>query len=153
MRDYDKIMSLSYLKYQDVNHLYDWVMSQNLPGTDLKWVDDVSEFDESFIKNYNEESDVQAIFLKLMFNISKKLHDLHNELPFLPERIKIEKIKNLVSNLHDKTECVIRIRNVQEALNHRLLLRKTRRVTKSYQKAWLNACIDMNTELRKKTKK
>ena len=98
-------------------------MSQNLPGTDLKWVDDVSEFDESFIKSYNEESDVQAIFLKLMFNISKKLHDLHNELPFLPERIKIEKIKNLVSNLHDKTEFVIRIRNVQEALNHGLLLR------------------------------
>ena len=98
-------------------------MSQNLPGTDLKWVDDVSEFDESFIKSYNEESDVQAIFLKLMFNILKKLHDLHNELPFLPERIKIEKIKNLVSNLHDKTEFVIRIRNVQEALNHGLLLR------------------------------
>ena len=59
MRDYDKIMSLSHLKYQDVNHLYDWVMSQNLPGTDVKWVDDVSEFDESFIKSYNEESDVQ----------------------------------------------------------------------------------------------
>ena len=107
-------------------------MSQNLPETDVKWVDDVSEFDESFIKSYNEESDVEAIFLKLMFNISKKLHDLHNDLPFLPERIKIEKIKNLVSNFHDKTECVIRIRNVQEVLNHGLSLRKTRRVTKSY---------------------
>ena len=69
-------------------------MSQNLPGTGLKWVDDVSELDESFIKSYNEESDVQAIFMKLMFNISKKMHDLHNDLPFLPERIKIEKTKS-----------------------------------------------------------
>ena len=70
-------------------------MSQNLPGTDLKWVDDVSEFDESFIKNYNEESDVQAIFLKLMFNISKKLHDLHNELHFYLRESKLKRSKIL----------------------------------------------------------
>ena len=34
----------------------------------------------------------------------KKLHELHNDLPFSPERIKIEKIEKLVTNLHDKTE-------------------------------------------------
>ena len=46
-----------------------------------------------------------------MFNIQKKLHELHNDLPFLPERMKFEKIKKLVTNLHNKTEYVIHIRN------------------------------------------
>ena len=31
----------------------------------------------------------------------EKVHELHNDLPFLPERIKIEKAKKLVHNLHD----------------------------------------------------
>ena len=32
-------------------------------------------------------------FSKLMFNILKKLHEIHNYLPFLPGRIKIKKAK------------------------------------------------------------
>ena len=46
-------------------------------------------------------------FLKLRFNIQKNLHDLHNDLPFLPERMKTEKIKKLVANLHLQTEYVM----------------------------------------------
>ena len=34
----------------------------------------------------------------------KKLHDLHNDLPFLPERIKVEKVEKLEASLRDKTE-------------------------------------------------
>ena len=45
-----------------------------------------------------------------MFNILKNLHELHNDLRFLPERIKIEKVEKLVDNLHNKTEYVIHIR-------------------------------------------
>ena len=37
---------------------------------------------------------------------------------FLPERMKTEKMKKLVANLHDKTEHVIHIRNSKQALNH-----------------------------------
>ena len=43
---------------------------------------------------------MKGIFLKLMFNILKKLHELHNDLPFLPESMKIEKVEKLVSNSH-----------------------------------------------------
>ena len=53
---------------------------------------------------------VKDIFLRLMFNILKKLHDLHNDLPYLPERIIIEKVKKLAANLHDNIEYVIHIR-------------------------------------------
>ena len=70
-------------------------------------------------------------------------------MPFLPERMKIEKVKKLVANLHDKTECVIHIRNSKQALNHGLVLN---RVIKFNQNVWLISYINMNTDLRKKAK-
>ena len=42
----------------------------------------------------------------------------------------IEKLEKLVTNLHDKTEYVIHIRNLKEALNHGLILKKVHRVIK-----------------------
>ena len=71
-------------------------MSQKLPVNNFEWVKDNSQFNEDFIKNYSEQSDVDVQYLE-------KLHDLHHDLPFLPERIKTEKVKKLVTNLHDKT--------------------------------------------------
>ena len=84
-----------------------------------------------------------------MFN---KLHELHNDLPFLPEKMNIEKDEKLVANLHDKTEYVIHKRNLKQALNHRLVLKKVHRVIKFNQNDWLKPCIGMNTCLRKKAK-
>ena len=49
MKDYDKNKEQSYLKYQDKNNLYDWTMSQRLPVNGFEWVENISEFDESFI--------------------------------------------------------------------------------------------------------
>ena len=51
---------------------------------------------------------------------SKKLRQLQNELPFLLERMNIEKFEKLVTNLHDKTEYVIHIRNLKQTLNQTL---------------------------------
>ena len=42
-------------------------------------------------------------------------------LTFLPERKKIKKVEKLITNLHDKTEYVIQIRNLKQALNHGLV--------------------------------
>ena len=44
--------------------------------------------------------------------------------------MKIEKVEMLVTNFHDKTEYVIHIRNLKQALNHRLILKKVHRVIK-----------------------
>ena len=64
--------------------------------------------------------------------------------------MKIEKVKKLVANLHDKKEFLIYIRNLKQALNHRLILKKVHKVIKFNQKAWLKPYIDMNTEPTKK---
>ena len=66
--------------------------------------------------------------------------------------MKIEKVEKLVANLHDKSEYVIHIRNLKQALNHRLVLKKVNRVIKFNQNAWLKAYIDVNTDLRIKSK-
>ena len=91
---------------------------------------------------------MKDIFLKLMFNIPETLHELVNDSPFLTKRMKIEKVEKLVTNLHDKKEYVIHMRNLKQALNHGLILKKGHRVIKFNQKFWLKPYIDMNTKLR-----
>ena len=66
--------------------------------------------------------------------------------------MKIEKVKKLLANIDDKTEYVIYIRNLKQALNHGLVLKKLHRIIEFKEKAWLKSCIDMNTNLRKKGK-
>ena len=66
--------------------------------------------------------------------------------------MKNEKVKKLVTNLYDKTENVIQIRNLKQALSHGLVLKKVQRVIKFNQKAWLKPYIDINTRLRQKVK-
>ena len=81
------------------------------------------------MKICNEESD-EGYFLSSWRSISWKIAELHNDLPFLPERIKIKKVEKLAANLHNKTEFVIHIRNLKQALNHGLVLQKVHRMIK-----------------------
>ena len=82
-----------------------------------------SQFNENFIKIYNEESD-KGYYLGVDVQYPESLHNFHNDLPFLSERMKIEKVEKLVANLHYKTEYVIKIKNLKQALNHGLVLKK-----------------------------
>ena len=61
---------------------------------------------------------MKDIFLKLMFATPKKLHEIHNKLPFSSERKKIKKVEQFVTNLYDKNKYVIHIKNLRQALNH-----------------------------------
>ena len=78
LKDYDKNIELSYIMYLDANNLYGWAMSQNLPVNGFKWVKDLSEFNEIFIRNYNENSD-KGYFLEEDVDYPKRLFDLHKE--------------------------------------------------------------------------
>ena len=80
-------------------------MSQKFPVNNFEEIKDTSQFIEDFIKNYNEERD-ERYFLKVDVQYLEKLHELDNDLQFLPERMKIRKLEKLVANLHDKTEYV-----------------------------------------------
>ena len=64
--------------------------------------------------------------------------------------MEIDNAEKLVTNLHDKTEYVIHIRNLKEALNHGLILKKTHKTIKFNQKAWLKAYIDLHNNQDKK---
>ena len=57
MKDYGKNKESSYLQYWDVNNLYGWAMSQKFSLNNFEWIKDTSQFNEDFIKNYNEGSD------------------------------------------------------------------------------------------------
>ena len=152
MKNYDKTKESSYIQYLHVNHLYGWAMSQKLPVNGFKWIKNVTEIDEKFIKNYEEDSDKGHIF-EVDVKYSKRLHDLHSDLPFLPKRIKIDKCKKLVCNLRNKKKYVVHIRSLKQALNYGLKLKKVHRIIEFDQESWLKPYIDMNTELRKIAKK
>ena len=85
MKKSDKRTESSYLTYLDVNDLYGWTMSQKLPLNGFKWQKDLSRFNEAFLKNHNENSDVEY-FLEVDVEYPKKLLGSHIDLPFLPER-------------------------------------------------------------------
>ena len=126
-------------------------MLQKLLVINFESIKDTSQFNEDFIKSYNEGSD-KGYFLEADVQYTEKLHELHNDLPFLPERMKIENVEKLVVNLHDKTEYVIHTKELIQAFNHGLVLKNIHRVIKFNQDAWLKQYIDMNTDLRKKAK-
>ena len=79
----------------------------------------------------------------------RRLHDLHSDLPFLPKRMKINKCKKLVCNLHNKKKHVVHIRSLKQALNYGLKLKKVHRISEFNQESWLKPYIDKNTELTK----
>ena len=91
-----------------VNNLY-------FPVNYFKWVEDISEFKEDFIKSYNDESN-ERYFLHVDVQYPQNLHNYHNYLLFLPKRMKIEKIEKRVTSLLDKIEYVIYTRNLKQTL-------------------------------------
>ena len=126
-------------------------MSTKLPVNGFKWIDN-NEINEDFLKNYNE-NDNKGYILEVDVKYPKRLHELHSDLPFLSERMKIDKCKKLVCNLSSKKKYITHINSLKQALNHGLKFKKIHRVTEFNQKEWLKPYIDINTELRKAAKK
>ena len=151
MNNYDKNKESAFLMYVDANNLYGYAMSKKLPVDGFKWVDDLSIFTEDFIKNYDEESDIGYLFV-VDVEYPKNLHMLHSDLPFLPERMKINKCNKFVCKLNDKKNYPVHILALKQALNHELKLTKVHSVIEFRQEYSLKPCIGLNTDLRKDAK-
>ena len=120
-----------------ISSIYGWEMLEKLLVNNFEWIEDTSQFNKDTM-----EKVMKVIFL-LEFDVQylEKLYDLQNDLPFSPERINVTHVTN-----------VIHVTNLKQALNHGLLLKKVQRVIKFNQNDWLKPYVDMNTDLRKKSK-
>ena len=139
MKEYDKNKEPSYLKYWDVNNLYGSAMLMERRYFSLK----------IFMKNFNNEID-EKYFLEVDVQHPEKLHELHKDFPFLSEKMKTKKVEKLVTSLHDKTEHVINIKNLEQAWKS---IPRVCRVIRFNQKAWLKSYIDLKIKLRQKSKR
>ena len=107
----------SYLQYLDANNFYGWAISQPLPTGGFKWVyvnpNEISELATRTDKGY---------ILEVEVSYPKELHNSHNELPFICERMEINGVEKLVPNLRDKKSYVIHIQALNQALQQGLRL-------------------------------
>ena len=124
MKNYDKNTESSFLEILNANNLYGWAMFQKLPVNGFKRVESLSEFNENFIKKYDKNSNT-GYFLEVDVEYPKDLSISLKDLPFLPERRKIEKVEKLTN---DKEKYVVHIRDLKQALNHGLKLKEIHRV-------------------------
>ena len=125
--NHDKNKKSTYIQYVDANSLYAWAMSQKLPIDSFKCKKNISKFNEDFIKNYDEDND-KGYILEVDVEYPKNLHDLHSNLPFLEERMKINKCRKLICNLYDRNNYIVYINFLKQGLNHGLILKKVHRV-------------------------
>ena len=94
----------SYLQYLDANNLYGWAMIQNLPTGGFEWVNPIQLMPDNidFYANCENEGYLSEVDVKFHMEI----HDHHNDLPFVCEKMKIISVEKLVPNLNDRTNYV-----------------------------------------------
>ena len=140
---FDPKSESSYLQYLDANNLYGWTMSQPLPTGGFKWVDvnpnKISELATRTDKGYILEADV---------SYPKELHNSHNDVPFMCERMEINGVEKLVPNLRDMKNYIIHIQALNQVLQQRLRLDRIHRPIEFDQSPWLKTYVDFITQLR-----
>ena len=167
MDSYDENKESSYIIYLDANNLYGYAMSQFLPIGNYKF-EDVNKFTIDFIKNIKDD-DKTGYILDVDIDYPEELHDLHNDYPLLPQSTNFkpspimdnmrkelglteDKINKLIPNLNNKINYVIHYRNLKQAIELGLILKKVNKVISFDQKPFLKDFIDFNTKKRAETK-
>ena len=164
--DYDKSKPNSYIMYLDANNLYGWAMSKLLPKSGFKWKRVMPTEEEILNKKENAKN---GWILEINLEYPAELHEEHNSYPLAPEKKVVKKecmseyqkrlmkdldIKppdsnKLLLTLEDKKDYVVHYRNLQFYLKQGM---KLNRVLEFEQECWMEPCIRMNTEFRKKAK-
>ena len=97
-------------------------MINNLPTHGFLWKKGKDFTPEKIDKHLKK--DEKGYLLEVNVDYPKQLHENHNELPFLTERMKIGRVEKLVPNLKDKKGYVVHIQALDQALKHGLKLKK-----------------------------
>ena len=121
MENCNKDMESFYPMYWDESNLYGWAMSQKWLMV-LNGIKSSFKLNEKFIKNFDEDSDVGYILKALEY--PKNLHNIDNDLPILPEKMKNKKRHKLTCNMHNKKSYVAHRRFLKQAMNNGLVLKK-----------------------------
>ncbi|XP_065639665.1 uncharacterized protein LOC136072388 [Hydra vulgaris] len=140
MENYDESKESTYIQYLDANNLYGWAMSKPLPTHGFEWMS------EEELKNWKSTSCILEVDLEY----PEHLHDVHNDYPLAPERLKIDKVEKLVPNLNHRKNYVIHYENLKLYERLRLKITKIHRGVKFEESPWLSKYIDLNTNLRTK---
>ena len=142
-------------------------MGQPLPYSGFKWLNQ-KEIDR-FDVNSNDENSSIGYTLEVDLEYPSELHDLYNDHPLAPEKLKISQnmlssycfsigheygikiggVNKLVPNLGNKSRYIVPYRNFQLYLSLGMKLTKIHRVLKFKQSDWLKKFIDFNTDKRK----
>ena len=99
MKKYDKSKESSYIQYLDTNNLYGAAMSEKLLINGFKWVNDISGINEKFVKSYDKKNSDKVYILEVDVDYPSKLHKLHSDMPFLPEKMKIDKTQKFYKSV------------------------------------------------------
>ena len=164
MKKYDEKAPSKYIMYLDASNLYGWAMSQYLPTVNFKWMTD-KEISKIDLGKYKVDGK-KGLILEIDLEYSRELHDMHNDYPVCPEKVKVSKnmpsvyckkiaekynisiglVSKLIPTLRYKKEYVFHYRNLQLYLDLGLKIKKVHRVLKFDQSPWLKQYIDSNTE-------
>ena len=166
MKKYDDKIPSKYIIYLDANNLYGWAMSQYLPTGSFEWLSP-KQIEKINLNKYTEDSN-KGMILEVDLEYPQELHDLHNDYPLGPEKVKVtdEMLSNyckkiqkkfnistglvhkLIPTLNNKQKYVLHYRNLQLYLDLGLKLKKIHRVLEFDQSPWLKQYIDFNTQKR-----
>ena len=147
MEEYDKDKETNYLQYLDANNLYGWAMSQPLPTGEFRWIN-CDGWDPEKLVNMLSKEKKYGYLLEVDVKYPRELHNLHNDIPFMCDKMNINGVEKLIPNLYDKKKYIIHIRALKQAIDHGLILEKIHRCIRFRQSAWMKEYIDFNTRLR-----
>ena len=138
MKDYDAKQDSSFIKYLDANNLYGTAMCEKMPYSNFQWGDNLDINQDSF----------EPGFYEVDLEYPQQLHDLHNDLPLAPEKMKINKVEKLIASLSDKKEYVLNHKILKYYLDEGMKLTKIHRVITFEEKDFMKEYIMFNTSKR-----
>ena len=139
---FDPSAPSKFITYLDANNLYGCAMMKPLPVGDFKWME------ERELENWKNFPCILEVDLEYPW----ELHDLHNDYPLGPERLKINNVEKLIPNLWDKESYVVHHENLKLYLELGLKIKKIHKGIKFREESWMKSYIELNTRLRTEAK-